>query len=239
VAAEQKTDLVFHLVGPHVPAAFINIGYVLFMTSVFAALLAFHAAVARYQFALGREGVLPAAWGRTHPRTGAPFLGSVTQSLLALGVLSAFAYFGTDPLVYVFAWLTTIGGLGVLLLMWAASAAVIAFFVRNPGKENVWRAYIAPLIAFLLLTVVLGATIVGFGELLQVSGNSPFQWLVPVAYTGVAIIGFIWALTMRAARPEVYQAIGRGADGRVSNLSEPLPAKSMHADPVGARSYHY
>jgi len=60
-----------------------------------------------------------------------------------------------------------------------------------------------------------------------------------VAYTAVAIIGFGWALIMRAARPEVYQAIGRGADGRVSNLSEPLPAKSMHADPVGARSYHY
>jgi len=239
VAAEHQTDLVFALVGPHVPAALINIGYILFMTSVFAALLAFHAAVARYQFALGREGVLPSAWGRTHPRTGAPLLGSVTQSLLALGVLSTFAYFGTDPLVYVFAWLTTIGGLGVLLLMWAASAAVIAFFVRNPGKENVWRAYLAPLIAFLLLTIVLGATIVGFGELLQVSGSSPFQWLVPVAYAGVAIIGFIWALIMRAARPEVYQAIGRGADGRVSNLAEPLPVKPMHADPVGARSYHY
>jgi hypothetical protein len=63
--------------------------------------------------------------------------------------------------------------------------------------------------------------------------------LVPVAYAGVAVIGFIWALMMRAARPEVYQAIGRGADGRVSNLSEPLPAKPQHADPVGARSYHY
>ena len=69
------------------PAALVHIGYVLFLTSVFAALLAFHAAVARYQFALGRERVLPAAWGRTHPRTGAPLLGSITQSVLALAVL--------------------------------------------------------------------------------------------------------------------------------------------------------
>jgi len=238
VAAQHQTDLVFALVAPHVPAALVDIGYVLFMTSVFAALLAFHAAVARYQFALGREGVLPAAWGRTHPRTGAPLLGSITQSLLALGVLSTFAYFGTDPLVYVFAWLTTIGGLGVLLLMWSCSAAVIAFFVRNPGKENVWRAYVAPLTAFLILTVVLGATIVGFGELLQVSGDSPFQWLVPTAYAGVAIIGFVWALIMRAGRPEVYAAIGRGADGRVSILNEEPIALPIHADPVGARSYY-
>ena len=238
-AAEHKTDLVFRLVAPHVPAALINVGYVLFLTSVFAALLAFHAAVARYQFALGREGVLPAAWGRTHPRTGAPLLGSVTQSLLALVVLSAYAFAGADPLVYVFAWLTTIGGLGVLLLMWSASAAVIAFFIRHPRRENVWRAQIAPLLAFLMLSVVLVATIIGFGELLQVSGRSPFQWLVPVAYAGVALLGAGWAIVMRAARPEVYAAIGRGADGRVGILAAGPVPQSLHADPVGARSYHH
>jgi hypothetical protein len=44
---------------------------------------------------------------------------------------------------------------------------------------------------------------------------------------------------MRAARPEVYAAIGRGADGRVSNLLENQILKSLHADPVGARSYPY
>jgi hypothetical protein len=85
---------------------------------------------------------------------------------------------------------------------------------------------------------VLGATIVGFGELLQVTGDSPFQWLVPTAYAGVAIIGFVWALVMRAGRPEVYAAIGRGADGRVSILAEEPIALPIHADPVGARSYY-
>jgi len=239
VAADHRTDLVFALVGPHLPVVLVDIGYVLFLTSVFAALLAFHAAVARYQFALGREGVLPAAWGRTHPRTGAPLLGSVTQSVLAIGVLSAYAAAGAEPLVYVFAWLTTIGGLGVLILMWAASAAVIAFFVRNRRGESVWKAYIAPFVSFLLLTVVLAATVIGFGELLQVTGDSPFQWLIPVLYLAVAGIGFTWALVMRAARPEVYAAIGRGADGRVSNLLENQILKSLHADPVGARSYPF
>jgi amino acid transporter len=241
VAQAHRTDLVFFLVGPYVPVLIVDIGYVLFMTSVFAALLAFHAAVARYQFALGREGVLPAAWGRTHPRTGAPLMGSLTQSLLAIGVLSAYALAGAEPLVYVFAWLTTIGGLGVLILMWAASAAVVAFFIRHPHRENVWRAQIAPFCAFLLLSVVLAATVIGFGELLQVSGNSPFQWLVPVAYLAVAAIGFTWALMMRAARPEAYAVIGRGADGRVGVLPAEsfIIPKGLHADPVGARSFHY
>jgi amino acid transporter len=239
VAAQHRTDLVFFLVGPHLPVVLVDMGYVLFLTSVFAALLAFHAAVARYQFALGREGVLPAAWGRTHPRTGAPLLGSVTQSLLAIVVLSAYAAAGAEPLVFVFAWLTTIGGLGVLILMWAASAAVIAFFARSRRGENLWRAYLAPALAFLLLTVVLVATVIGFGELLQVPGNSPFQWLIPVLYLAVAGIGVGWAVIMRAARPEVYAAIGRGADGRVSALSDLQIAQALHADPVPARSYPY
>jgi hypothetical protein len=81
--------------------------------------------------------------------------------------------------------------------------------------------------------------VIGFGELLQVSGDSPFQWLIPALYLCVAGIGFGWALVMRAARPEVYAAIGRGADGRVSNLLENQILKSLHADPVGARSYPY
>ena len=239
-AQEHQTDLVFALVAPHVPAFLVDIGYVLFMTSVFAALLAFHAAVARYQFALGREGVLPAAWGRTHPRTGAPLLGSITQSVLAFGVLSAYAVAHAEPIRYVFAWLTTIGGLGVLILMWSASAAVIAFFVRQRRGENLWRAQFAPFLAFLLLTVVLAATIVGFGELLQVPGDSPFQWLIPTLYGLVAAIGFVWALVMRAARPEVYAAIGRGTDGRVTTtVAELSIPKGIHAEPVGARSYHY
>jgi hypothetical protein len=62
---------------------------------------------------------------------------------------------------------------------------------------------------------------------------------VPTAYALVAVIGFIWAVVMRAARPEAYAAIGRGADGRVSVLNEhPTTPLGLHADPVGAR-VHY
>jgi amino acid transporter len=238
-AAEHQTDLVFFLVGKHLPTALVDLGYVLFLTSVFAALLAFQAAVARYQFALGREGVLPAVWGRTHPRTGAPLAGSITQSIIAIVVLSLYAVSGADPLVYLFAWMSTIGGLGVLILMWATSAAVIGFFARGRRRENVWRAYLAPFLSFLLLSVVLTATVIGFGELLQVDGDSPFQWLIPVLYVAVAVIGFCWAGIMKAARPEVYAQIGRGADGRVSLLNESDFPKPLHADPVGARGYPY
>jgi amino acid transporter/GNAT superfamily N-acetyltransferase len=234
-ARTEQTNLVFSLVGPHVPTALVQIGYVLFLTSVFAALLAFHAASARYQFALGRERVLPAAWGRTHPRTGAPLLGSLTQSFVALAVLIAYSVAGLDPLVYLFAWLTTVGGLGVLILMWCASAAVMVFFFRN-RLENVWRGQIAPFVAFLFLSLILAATVIGLGDLLQVPSHSIFQWLFPTAYAVFALTGCVWALIMRAARPDVYAAIGRGADTRAAAPSPgPAPAGALHAHP-GPRS---
>ena len=50
----------------------------------------------------------------------------------------------------------------------------------------------------------------------------------------------IWALIMRATRPEVYASIGRGTEGKVLLLPEddPFP-HALHADPVGARAYPY
>ena len=233
-ARQNQTDLVFSLVGPHVPEVFISIGYVLFMTSIFAALLAFHAAVARYQFALGREGVLPRAWGYTHPRTGAPVVGSITQSVVAIVVLVLYNITRTDPLVHLFAWLTTVGGLGVLILMWACSAAVIMFFIRNRGRENVWRGQVAPIIAFLLLSVILAATVIGLGDLLQVSKDSIFQWLFTAGYAVCALLGVLWGVIMRYTRPEVYAAIGRGAEGRTI-AEHPNLHRMTHPDLYGVR----
>jgi amino acid transporter len=68
VAAEQGPGMLFSMASPLVA----EIATVLFMTSLFAAMVSFHNAVARYMFALGRERVLPAALARTEPSTGAP-----------------------------------------------------------------------------------------------------------------------------------------------------------------------
>ena len=237
-AEADETDLVFNLVSPHVPAVLVNVGYVLFMTSIFAALLAFHAAVSRYQFALGREGVLPRAWGYTHPRTGAPIVGSVTQSILAIIVLVIYRITGADPLVYLFAWLTTVGGLGVLILMWSASAAVVMYFHRNRDHpETLWRSRIAPIIAFVLLSIILAATVIGLGDLLQVEAGSIFHWLFPTGYLIFALAGFAWAVIMRSARPDVYAAIGRGADGGfAADLPRPASRGLDHPEPMSIRA---
>src|SRR3954447_21585615 len=71
----------------------------LFATSLFAALLSFHNAVSRYSFALGREGVLPSAFGRVNPKTGSPWIASITQTVLALAIVLVFAIAGADPVL--------------------------------------------------------------------------------------------------------------------------------------------
>ncbi|BEL09610.1 APC family permease [Actinoplanes sichuanensis] len=213
-AQREETNLVFSLVGPHVPDIMITIGYLLFMTSIFAALLAFHAAVSRYQFALGRERMLPSRWGYTHPRTGAPVVGSITQSVLSLVAILAYWFTQADPLVQLFGYLTVVGGLGVLILMWGTSAAVIAFFVQHPRLENVWRGRVTPVIAFFLLSIILFATVVGLGDVLGLAEDSIFNWAFAAGYAVLAVLGAGWAAIVRYTKPDVYAVIGRGVERR-------------------------
>src|SRR5689334_21308870 len=83
----------------------------LFVTSVFAALLAFHNAVARYLFALGREGLVPETLGRTHHVHLSPHVGSLSQTALAAVVVLVFVVTGKDPVLALFTWLTQLGTL--------------------------------------------------------------------------------------------------------------------------------
>ena len=122
-------------------------GQLLFMTSLFAAALAFHNVVWRYVFALGRENVLPAALGRTGA-SNIPRAASLAQSATGVAVIAVYALGGWPPMTDLFFWLGTTGGFGIILLLALTSVAVIAFFARDPDGENAWRRLIAPAIAF-------------------------------------------------------------------------------------------
>ncbi|MGW3893219.1 APC family permease [Micromonospora chokoriensis] len=220
-ARSDGTDLIFNLVAPHLGTSVVTIGRILFITSLFAALLSFHHTVARYLFALGRERVLPAALGRTSRRTGAPKVGSIIQSVVAVVVLAGYAAANADPIVHLFFWVTVTGGLGVLALMTVTSAAVVSFFARIRHGEGPWRAVVAPLIATIALTAILVVTLDEFDTLLGVHPHSPLRWLFPAAYAIVALIGATWALILRAARPDVYGAIGLGPESATASLRNP------------------
>ncbi|MFI7209408.1 APC family permease [Micromonospora aurantiaca (nom. illeg.)] len=224
-AQNDGTDLIFNLVSPHLTSSVVTLGRWLFITSLFAALLSFHHTWARYAFALGRERVLPSFLGRTSRRTGAPKAGSILQTALAVGVLSAYVLGGWDPIVHLFFWLTSMGALGVLILMTVTSIAVVAFFARTAHRDGLWRTAVAPALAALALGAILVVTVKQFDALLGVEPTSPLRWLFPSGYLLSALVGLAWALALRAARPDVYQAIGLGADSAAAPLRTPDPVR--------------
>jgi amino acid transporter len=221
-ATADGSQLIFNLTSPYLPAAVITLGQLLFVTSLFAALLAFHNTSARYFYALGREGVLPAVLGRTSPKTRAPIYGSLLQTVIAFVVIATYVLAGWDPFTRMFFWLTVLGGLGVLILMSATSVAVLAYFFHPRHRDGVGvaRGILAPAVATVALGAVLSVTLSQMPTLLGVDPTSPLRWQLPGVFAVAAVLGVLWALMLRSTRREVYAVIGLGAH---SAVTEPSP----------------
>jgi amino acid transporter len=219
VARTQGPEMLFALGRGVLPTA----GRTLFLTSLFAAALAFHNAVWRYMFSLGRERVLPAAFGRTG-RSGVPKTASAVQSLIGFVFITTFALAGWDPMVQLFFWLGTTGGFGILVLIGATSIAVIKFFARDPHGEPAWRRIIAPGLAAVVLAGMVWLCLRNYATLLGVAPGSRAARLLPAIYGVAALIGVCWALALRHARPGVYHVIGMGHNAVLATPSVAAPA---------------
>lgn len=204
----DPTRLIFTLSDAYVGGWLTQTLGVLFATSVFAGLLAFHNAAARYVYALGREGLLPAALGVAHPRHGSPHLGSLVQSALALGLLALFAALGRDPLLELFAWLSNVGALGVLALMAIAAFAVARFFGRRPQLSARPRLVVATaLAAGLALAAVTALGAIRFDLLTGKAGalSLVLPGLIPLA----AAIGALAARQQQRRDPARFALLGQ------------------------------
>ena len=206
-AGKQGPGLLFSLGGSGVLS---QAAQWLFLTSLFAAALAFHNAVWRYIFALGRENVLPAALGRTGGNN-IPKAASLAQSVTGLAVITVYALAGWNPMTQLFFWLGTTGGYGILILLAATAVAVVAFFARDPRGENAWRRLIAPGIAAVLLGGIVVLATMHYATLLGVPPGTPAAWALPASYAAIAVIGLAWGLILKLRRPHTYAAIGLGA----------------------------
>jgi amino acid transporter len=206
VAAQQGPGMLFAMSSSTVA----EIATVLFMTSLFAAMISFHNAVARYMFALGRERVLPGALARTEPRTGAPRVASLSQSAFGLAVIVLYALAGWDPMVRLFFWLGTTGAFGVLCLLAVTSIAVIRFFARDPRGEPAWRRLVAPALATLALLAMVWSGLANYATLLGVPPGSTEAWVLPALFAVAGVAGILYGLWLRSSRPDVYQGIGLG-----------------------------
>lgn len=195
----------------------LTVGTILLITSLFAALLAFHQAIARYVFALGREGVLPRAFGNIVK--GAPRNASFAQTTLALGVLVTYAVAGWDPLVKLFYYGSTTGGLGILLLVTGTTLAIIWFFARDARGENIWRRLIAPLVTAVVLVPVSVVAVQSLPVQYNVAAGTGPALIVPIALAVIFSGGILYGLILKFVNPDVYQGIGRGTRSTAAGAS--------------------
>jgi amino acid transporter len=192
-ANANPVDFVFGLNARYVGSFTTDLMNFLVLTSLFAAVTAFHNTLSRYIFSLGRAGALPAALGRTHRRSGAPHIASIALTATTTMIVGIFALFGADPFANLFAWLVGLGTVGVLTLLAAVSLAVIVFFRRTPGDVRPWNSVIAPVLGLAGLLAAIYLSVHNFDALTGVTSGpvTLLPWLIPLA----ALIGFgVWYL---------------------------------------------
>ncbi|MFF0201692.1 APC family permease [Streptomyces sp. NPDC005017] len=214
---EQSAGLMFFLSESRLGGTFTDVMHVLFVTGMFAAMLSFHNVVARYAFAMGREGLLPAAFGRTTGSHGAPGTGSLLQTVVSLLVVAGFAVADdgpvgdpTAPVLHLFTWAGNTGALGVILLMATASFSVVAFFVRRGAAgAQAWRLA-ASAVAGVALLVIAGYTVKDIDVLIGAGPGSSVSWILPGIVVLAVAVGLAHGLYLRSRDPEAHARIGLG-----------------------------
>jgi amino acid transporter len=207
-AAQESGGTFFYVVTDEFAGEFAKILMEwLILTGSFACGMAFHNAASRYFYNLGRERVLPAKLGKTHPRWHSPYMGSFFQSFCAALIVLAFIVLGKDPYLELYVWLAVLGTFALLLLQTLCSIATIAFFERNHKDEaHWWRTRLAP---------VLGAIGMGFAlwllidNITAIGGTADFIKAVPIMVAVWFLIGLVLALYIRSKNPQKYSVVGR------------------------------
>lgn len=203
----DPTEYFFMLADIYVGGPVPPIAGVLLVSSLFAALSAFHNYIARYSYVAGREGLLPAAFGRTHDAHSSPHVGSVVQTIGALVILAVFAGLGLDPILNMFTWISQVGTLGVLGMMTVTSLAVIAFFRSNAKGEGPLATLILPAVSGLIMAALFVYIFLNFGDLTGTTGGA-LGWILPAIIPAAALIGWLAALRLEKADPAGFARMG-------------------------------
>ena len=222
VARSQQLgpDLVFVFLDEQGAALLSDVSNVLFITSLLAALIAFHNAAARYFFSLGRARVLPQFLARTGKKNNAPVVGSLAQSALALVLIIVFAIAGIGselgelfPVITMFTWLTNAAAFGLVFLLAVTSAAVIGFFMKDRRGYSSFVRLWAPGLAGIGLITVFVVVLLNFDVMIGAEGPSLLVIVMPAIILGSGVAGLIWGEALRRTRPDVFHAIGNADVG--------------------------
>lgn len=209
--------VLFSLASEYVGPWLATIMGILVISSLFAGLLAFQNASARYFFAMARGGVLPAALARTN-RRGAPSNASLLTTIIAGAVIILFAVLQLDPFLTLFSWFSGLAVLAIVLIEILVSIAVIRYFLRNRGEANVFQAVIAPVLAivglvlgeYLLMSrfaILAGTAAEGVDPTVTPWSMNAVGWILVLLPFVLLVVGFIVASLRRSTNEELLRDV--------------------------------
>jgi amino acid transporter len=191
----------------------------LIITGCLACGAAFHNAAMRYWYAMGREGLLPRALGKTHPIRKTPYIASLFQSVLSLIIILIYVFAGgktgadAEGYAYNAAYLgaytqlALLATLLLLILQTAVSISIPLYFKKNhPSEVHPWKTVGAPILATVLQV---GVIILLIANLKNAGGKTGFTPYVPWVAIAIIVIGVAAALYTKARKPDVYENLGR------------------------------
>jgi amino acid transporter len=163
---------------------------VLYFTSLFACILAFHNVASRYVFALSQHGVVPQSLGIAHADHGSPHKASLWISGVVAISIAVAVLFGLDPVAQFYTWFAAATTVGFVVLLIATSVAVLVFFARDRRGYSPWRVRIAPTLGLAGLVVTLGLILTNLEGL---ATSNALGWgivgLLVVAFIVGAVVG--------------------------------------------------
>jgi amino acid transporter len=190
----------------------------LVVSGCFACSFAFQNNASRYFFSLGRDGILPAALGRTHREHKSPHVAAGVQATIAIATIAVFAAGGADPVLHLGTWLPIFCTLAVILVQLIVSVSVVGYFNRigrDSGADTL-KTLVAPVIGAIAQAVVIYLLLRNLTFL--AGSENRVVTLIPLYVAFIAAAGFGFALYLKSNRPEAYACIGQLHDEEMEEL---------------------
>src|SRR5579872_6543452 len=214
--AQAQTNAAQFYLGPANAIAGRWVGSILsylIITGSFACGMAFHNTTSRYFYSLGREGLLPRALGRTHPRWKSPHIASITQSVIAALIVIGFAVFtgSNDPssqaYIQLYGLMAVMGVIVILAVQALVSLSILIYFQRHHEDEvHWWRTIVAPALSFISQVFVVFLLFKNISFL--GSGYGYAKFLGPIDLL-VVLIGIGAAFYLKHRNRAKYESAGR------------------------------
>jgi amino acid transporter len=194
---------------------------VLILTGSFACAMAFHNVAMRYGYAMGREGILPRALGKTHPTHKSPYIASVTQTVVAVALVLAWgigAGFSFDKAfdtayVRIYTMMAVQGVVWILAIQAVCALAVIVWHRRHKHPDSIWVVGVAPIIAILGQVFALYLL---FKNIEVLAGTIGYVDLIAPIALFVVIAALAYAVTLKRRNRAKFDVIGRMIDEGVA-----------------------